>query len=194
MCSASSGSVQMCGLPSPWSWPSWRRRPRRRGRARRPRHPRVASGRRRLVVVVVAGAVQLDARARVDEHAVEARGAHRVVEPALEPGAVDDEGVGVGEGEQLRGRRVEAVRALRGREELVTSAVLAHELAGEVPHLRGRRDDRRPRRPSAPDARGSRTRPAPARRSPARHPWRARCGHGGARGVGVRSCLEPIAY
>ena len=45
----------------------------------------------RRVVVVVAGAVQLDALARIDEHAVEARRLERVVEPALEAAAVDDE-------------------------------------------------------------------------------------------------------
>ena len=42
----------------------------------------------------------------------------RVVEPALEAAAVDDEGVGIRQREQLRRRRVEAVRALRRREQL----------------------------------------------------------------------------
>ena len=82
-----------------------------------------------VLVVVVARAVQRDARARVDEDPVEPRGAHRVVEPALEPRAVDDQGVGIGEREELRGRRVEAVRALRRREELGDLGGAAHELA-----------------------------------------------------------------
>ena len=43
---------------------------------------------------------------------------HRVIEPALEPGAVDDERVGFGEREQLRGRGIEAVGALAGGEQL----------------------------------------------------------------------------
>ena len=113
MCSASSGSVQMCGLPSPWSWSAW-------SSAASLVVVRgiivpscaVVGG---VVVVVVAGAVQLDALLASMSTPSKPDALDRVVEPALEPAAVDDEGVGVRQREQLRRRRVEAVRALRRR-------------------------------------------------------------------------------
>ena len=91
--------------------------------------------------VLVVGREQLDPAARVDQLPRESRRLHRVVEPALEPGPVHHEGVGLGQREQLRRRGVEAMGALAGGEELGDIRRVADELPREVADLGRRRHD-----------------------------------------------------